>query len=1254
MIESLDPFRLPLEGTRLIEASAGTGKTHTITTLYLRLLLERELEVPEILVVTYTKAATAELRDRVRSRIRELLHLVEAYAESAPDPDAIAEGDDLERLGLDRMARGTLAADRARLSRALAAFDEAAIFTIHGFAQRILHENAFESQVGFDIEFMTDQSRLLADLATDFWTSRLISAPPEVVAYGANGFKRAGKPFAPELLARLAARVTAEPDTDVLPGPEIVEIDAQLVSWRAALSEVRRLWSDARDEILAVLHRSAGDLHVRHYAPEKVQGKYAEQLDVLLRSSVPGIDHKHFTGFKWFTRNRLRGSTKQKGKGKDRVKAPAPEHPFFDACQALMDADDSLTDSLDRSFVQLERAFVDHARRELARIKEQQHAQSFDDLLQRLASALSGPGAEMLAERIRTGFRAALIDEFQDTDRLQYHIFRRVWHAGGLPLFLIGDPKKAIYAFRGADVFAYMEARRDAGDRVSTLAVNWRSDPRVVRAVNALFSQTPQPFLFDDIPFEPVEPRPDAEDRLAGARPGGLRLLFVGEGEEGEARTAKWAGQVVPDAIADDIARLLGSGARIDGEPLAAGDVAVLCATNAQAAEMQARLLERGIMAVVQGDASVFETVDAVELERVLRAVADPSDLRASRSALCTTLLGESGHRLAELREPDADWNDWQMRFRAWQRVWAAEGSVAFVQRLFAEHGVQRRLLERADGERRLTNLLHLAELLQGVHQRQGGGPAALVAWLARMRVDEAARDELVSEAAQLRLESDAMAVHLVTIHKSKGLEYPIVYCPHLWRGRLLMGLDEAWVGYHEEDGARRPMLDIGSPDQPLHLAIAEQEALAEKLRLLYVALPRARHQVVVVWGAFAGAETSALAYLLHARLDPTPPAAVLVDTLRDRIDMAAGEAIFADLEALAAGTRDDVVVEPLPQPQFIRGPTIAKRARPLESRTFSRRLERGLDTSSFSALTRSAEGGAHHAAAATTGDAPMMVGRDVDAEPDRVVFAGGFADEGDVPVLLRDFPAGAGPGTMIHEVFEHLDFLEAQADADHVEAEVRRSLRQHGIPELWSPVLGQAVREALATPLGGELGPFHLAQLARADRVDELEFIFPVAHGAERSPLSAERLARCFERHASDPRTVAYADRLAELEFAPLRGFLRGYVDLLFRVGDRYFVVDYKSNRLGERVADYGPSCVDAAMAEHHYILQYHLYLVAAHRHLRARLPGYDYDRNVGGSYYLFLRGMAPGNPAQSGIHHDRPPRALVEALSDLMEGSA
>lgn len=1216
-MKPLEPQTLPLSGVHLIEASAGTGKTYTITSLFLRLLIERQLTLEQIVVVTFTKAATAELRARIRTRLYNALRALEVWDEH-PSADPV-----LTELML-RCPDTTLA--RRRLTLSLQQMDEASIFTIHGFCQRMLLEYAFESKLRFDVDLITDQRPLIQQIVQDFWAREVTVLAEAEVRYLQQSLTGLDD------MVSLAYAAIQWPDMPLVEESSPIDTESALERYLLTRSQAQSLWQRSGEEVRRLLLGTTA-LHRGSYKPEKFQ-LWFEDLDELFRTEGRSL-HNFCDAVQRLSRTTLQEATNS---GR-----PTPEHKFFEACEWLAQAHARAIVAFDGWLVHFKARLVAYARAEARRRKLEGGLVSFDDLLQRMQEALQGPHGELLAKSIRKKYPAALIDEFQDTDPIQYAVFSRIYGKQQSALFLIGDPKQAIYAFRGADIFAYLKAAQDAGANTWTLHTNYRSDKSLVRALNTLFQRPYRPFLLEGISYVEVEPRPGAGDLLH--EPGvpdcerRLEILFVERAKLGIGQRAinrRWSELCLPDWVAADIARLLASGASIDGNPVRPSDIAILTRTNAQAHEMGHALGRLRIPSALIGDTSVFDSSEAKEMRLLLRAMAEPTSGGALKSALCTACMGVSAAEIAELSSDDGAWEQWIDGFRRLHELWQTRGFVHAMQTLMREQGMSSRALARLDGERRMTNLRHLTELLHQAESDQHLGISGLSSWFDEVVFNPAAREGIAPDTLQIRLESDDLAVRLTTMHKSKGLEYPIVYCPHLWRDAQLFRQDKRHLKVHDEANGLELRLDL-RPEKAKEaaLAAAERESLAEHLRLAYVALTRAKHRTVVVWGAFGRAGDSPLGYLLY---QASQELGGLSETPSGRIArMSDGELrrSLAELESATAGAISVRTLEPEPAPPYVRESTTPE---PLSARPLTRTIDRFRRTSSFSELTRHQE----------RVSLVASLGKDVDDVAPKGPFGPG-EPEGDV-VPLDEFPKGARTGELLHGILEHADFTDPTSLREHVRLELQR----YGFdPGEWTEVVFQALSSVLETGLPGA-DDLKLAKVARQHRVSEMEFTLPVHPNARlrRTHFSAERLAAVFELHAPafEP---SYLERVRSLGFQPLSGFLRGFIDLVFEHEGKFFVVDFKSNHLGSHTVDYAPALLTAPMADHHYYLQYHLYVTALHRHLAARRSGYDYDRDFGGVHYLFLRGMAPNYPAGTGVFFDRPSRAFIEALSALFEGA-
>lgn len=1207
---SLDPLRISTRGTTFIEASAGTGKTYALTSLYVRMLLEGRgdrtpLSVQQILVVTFTEAATAELRLRIRERLHKL-HGAIAVRGLTGEPD-------MDRLLASR--QDSRDADLRTLTAALHEFDEAGIFTIHGFCQRILRENAFESGVPFDVALVTTQVALVGEIVRDFWVREMASAPEVLVHFAREQGVCIRK------LEGLARRVLAHRRVRVLPeftASTSVAMEASLDRWRSARAAVGRLWERHATEILTLLCTSRA-LNRSVYRESAIRGRWATTITALLCSESATWTKP--TWFKWLTTEGVAAKTKKE--------CQPPSSPFFGACSVLSEAESVLREAMGTHLVRLRVAFVEFLRKELRQRKAAANVHYFDDLVHGLEAALDRPGSgPTLAATIRERFPVALIDEFQDTDPSQFAIFDKVYAGRAETRMLVGDPKQAIYTFRGADVFAYLAARDQVPAAPHRLATNRRSAPDLVRAINTLFGRRRQPFG-PDIAFEDATPaRSSSALDGSGRLPPPLQILFVERPADAEALNRTESDALVTAPIAAEITHLLAERLRLGDRPLGPGDIAVLCRTNRQAAAMQAALRHLRVPSVLQSAGTVFASAEATEVQRIVTALADPANGNVVRAALVTDAIGVTAPELLRFDSDPEEWDAWLVRWRQWHDLWCRLGFLPAFRRLLDDTAAAPRLLGFPDGERRLTNVLHLGELLHRAEAEVQGGPERLDEWLRAQRQDADAFGERADDAAQMRLESDADAVKLVTVHKSKGLEYPVVFCPYLWDASYWRDDDKDAPRFHDEKG--RLCIDVGSSERGGNVQLAQSESMQESMRLLYVALTRARERCVLVWGAFRGSAASPLAQIFHDVVAPDPAESTLGDDA----------ALLADLHELAGAAPGAIAVEVLrPRPPALYTPLAAAEAK-LACRTTTRRVRVARAIASFSGFV----------------DAPRAQANEVERDHDSVDDAA--PDPGGAAVLVQDavplaaFPRGTRTGQMVHRIFERLDFPAATETT--VAEVVRDELAVEGIEASWQQPLAGAIGTVLDTrlsipvPAPGET--VVLRDLSSERCLKEMEFVFPLGPRAAAAALTPQRLGEVFEHHAASLPDPAVATTTRELGFGEVRGFLRGFIDLVFEHGGRWYIVDWKTNSLGPYPNDYRTARLREAMRRHHYYLQYHLYVVALHKYLRFRVPTYDYARHFGGVLYLFLRGMGAPAPAGAGVFWDRPAPALVEELSAVL----
>ncbi|MDA0149127.1 exodeoxyribonuclease V subunit beta [Vibrio sp. LaRot3] len=1183
VVTALNTMTFPLHGARLIEASAGTGKTFTIAGLYLRLLLghgspnarhQAPLTVDQILVVTFTEAATAELRDRIRARIHDARI---AFARGQSDDPVIKPLlDDID----DHAQAATI------LLQAERQMDEAAVYTIHGFCQRMLTQNAFESGSRFNNEFVTDESHLKAQVVADYWRRNFYHLPLNLA-----GAVRDIWPSPNALLKDVGGYLTGAPLTLSTQAMQssLAELNQANLE---CIEKLKQCWRESQEDYLTLISES--DVNKRSYTKKSLPA-WLESVNQW--AAAPTLDYQFPDKLEKFAQNVLKEKT---------PKGQAPTHPAFEAIEAFLEQPVSLKAPM------LAHA-IEQCRAMLAAAKQQKQWLSFDDLLTNLSAAMDNDQDALLAERIRQLYPVAMIDEFQDTDPLQYSIFSRIY----LPhpecgLFMIGDPKQAIYGFRGADIFTYIKARNQVSSHF-TLGTNWRSSADMVAAVNQVFELPDSAFIYvQDIPFLPVDASPKADLRtwqLNGEVQPAL-TYWLQEADDKPLPKGDYH-HAMSSACADKIHAILTASQQQQAvftdakgqKPIQAGDIAVLVRTGTEGRMVKQALAQQGIASVYLSNRdSVFVSTIAQDLQRLLQAALTPENDRALRASLASELFSLDAGSLDALNNDETAWENAVNEFKEYRKLWIQRGVLPMLRAVMSKRHIAERLLEEENGERALTDLMHIGEQLQ---QASGelDSDHGLLRWLAQSISD--AENGLGGSDDQIqRLESERNLVQIVTIHKSKGLEYDLVFLP------FVMSYRQASEAKYYDAERDQTILDITDDEEVLELA--DKERLAEDLRLIYVALTRA------VYGCFIGA-----APLRNGRSSKEPTGAH--KSAMGYLLQNGEEGGIADLANAIAKQADNlacVVEASLPDTPDSPYQANQEISEPLHAQELQQEIDRNWRLTSYSGLVKQGSHG-HDASS-------ELLRLDVDSsgehdeqqleEPERSIF---------------NFPRGARPGTFLHTLFEEVEFTLPATDPSN-QAIILELMESEQLEAEWLPVLQQLVDTVLATPLDGK--QLVLNQKLPAQRLVELEFLLPI------EVLNASALNRIVQRH--DPLSAKAGD----LGFHTVQGMLKGFIDLVFEHQGKYYVLDWKSNHLGDDVSDYHGEALNHAMADHRYDLQYQIYALALHRFLRSRVANYDYQQHFGGVYYLFLRGM--DGESGHGIFSAKPSLAMLDELDRLIDG--
>lgn len=1193
---AFDSLKIDPSGCNLIEASAGTGKTYAIASLYVRLVVENEQYKPEnILVVTFTEAATKELRDRIRKRLRE--------ARDAASGSVTSDPFLLELMSSEHPGWPGREAALARLDLALQSFDCAAISTIHGFCSRALQENAFESGSLFDTELVTNQKELINQIVDDFWRFNFFAADAPLLPLAQ------AKKWSPETFAKFLKGKLTNPVLKIVPECTPGEIDKIRSDCKKTYDSLCGLWITTRDEIEQILlndpglSRSQKNYHLTEVIPELIEG-----MSTFVSTGTP---FAFFDGCKKLTASYMNID------GNFIKKYGPPNNPFFMLW-------DELVALVDKMAITVYGDLITFAKKRLPERKAAMNVRFFDDLLADLHQALIGPSGTVLAERMRGKYRAALIDEFQDTDQIQFKIFSNVFKEGSLPLFLIGDPKQAIYSFRGADIYAYLEARDGVPEKQRhTMALNWRSSGKLVEAVNHLFSLNKNhPLVIDGLSYPEVKvPEAASEQQkelhVGDRNPSPLQVWFFSrEEKEKKYIPHNRSMPTIVSAVTEEIAGLLEDasegkatiGTASSAKAVAPGDIAVIVRGHKQAKLIYDSLQMRGIPAVVRSDQSVFQTPEASELRTVLNALSEPGHESRVRASLATSIMGIKAHEIAHTFDADGE-ADWEKRldsFREYHDLWKKYGFMAMFRTFLDIEGVRARFLSMPGGERSITNLLQCGELLHTEALASHLGVDALCTWFS-----EQVTTPPEGEEHQIRLESDEKAVKILTIHVSKGLEFPIVFCPFLWGG--VFDSSDTVVAHEGYE----LVADFGSDKFEEHRRAAMDESLAENVRLLYVAVTRAKYRCYVAWGRFRYAESSALAYLFHS--PAKAPGSSSYEDLAGIMETISDSEMIEKIQSLVSEGCIDLVIGPVEEYAVDYTRTTIE-ADQFSCRTMKAAIESDWRVTSFSSLIDGHE------------SSPEYPDHDSSDEP--VQLRG---EESTAKSSVFAFPKGADPGTFLHSVFEKVNF--AENDAEKRKELVVRLLKS----SVYDIKYADMVCNMVTTVINSELSEgIRLSGLQPGNWVQEMEFYFPL------KSINSKSFARFFKTFGISSRVDL--GRVADsLNFQSVKGMLLGFIDLVFCHGGKYYIIDWKSNFLGLQLDNYSQDNLIREMERKLYPLQYLIYTVAVNRYLERRIPDYSYDTGFGGVYYLFLRGIDNALP-NNGIYFDRPDAALVKELSQCL----
>ena len=1118
------------EGLHLIEASAGTGKTYNIQNVYARLIMETGCRVGNILVMTFTEAATKELQERLRMVLTDLQKRFRTPKEDCDSKEGRNEKEIQEIEKRNQRADNLIGcvsdkdAARMRIELAILEFDGAAIFTIHGFCQRVLARYAFETGMNFSQEIKNNKNAELKTLAEDWWRIHKDIPLKDLVHYV-------------KILGNKACYT-------IVPCKDIFERTLDGIR----KIEEKRSWDDENRTF------------------EKLQNVLEEILDK--KKSVDELDMGELLGFlKKAIDFKVKGATREAGS----------LYKIWSNYLFLKTPDEIV------------------AKYEKDRFERE--SLNFDDLLRALSEALQDKThGKDLADKLREEYQAALIDEFQDTDPVQYDIFKRIFidckNPG--PLYFVGDPKQAIYAFRGGDIYTYFNAKGIKGLQNHILNVNHRSTRRLVDAVNIMFGEKTAGETFGiDIPY--IASKVDEEPEIKGDPLDTPLQIIEFSPEEDKPSKGKYTPAIM-ERMTDEILALLektdAEGKRI----FSPKDIAILMGAKTDMPTLQQKLLAKGIPSVIRDSGNVFQSPISYELLVFLLAVSKTDNPRREevRAALLTVFGGVAfdeadnldnqvifAERVAELKEL--------------KDTWRSQGFPAMVSRM-EERGYMLRLAQKPDGRRLLSDIGQILELCCAATKEVGSAPEALVDWLEERISDANSDDVTESEEYARELETDGKAVRIMTIHASKGLQFPVVFLPDCWRINFTK---ESHFYHKENDGVYQLYYSKDDVED------AKKESTQEKKRLLYVALTRAKQQTVL----FA-----------PSKWPNDEPLRELLGNLREN-----------------AGENPPYEWQEWQQPldyKGIREPYTVSSGQEEVIEAGRPRTDWDLCPvkGSYSSLAPG------HAK-----------GDDDSRDNDDVLFFGKRQGNGS-PQDIFDLPAGPRIGTCWHDILEKVAF-DADAEAIRQIAETELLANGFSTDETTLDITVKMIEDTLNHKLAASNGVasteevFSLRDIGWSDRLSELEFNFSSAN-AEKTTIE---LKDVLQKHwMIDETKKEFINAMQKWNCPIPRGYLKGFIDLVFRHNGAYYVVDWKSNMLDKDIRNFTVEGIRGEMAKNGYFFQYMLYAAVLHCYLKQRLgESYSYERHFGGVRYYFLRGMGKG---EAPVFADRPSEELLDEFAKAL----
>ena len=1170
--QTFDPLTIPIKGTNLIEASAGTGKTYGIAALFARLILLEHYSIDRILVVTFTKAATAELKYRLRARLDEALRWLDKDDANKPTIDTFMQDLLIQAQQIESTERLIL-----RLKAALSQFDNAAIYTIHGFCQRLLRDYAFLCQVPFDVELSEHNSEHLTILAENFWR--------QYIAHDTT-------------LAHLVFRYKQTPNTMLvemgkyLARPDLMYRMPDATAIQHAQQALQNTWQKISTQLIELENAfwtlMNSSLSGTYYKKKTFQQLFQQLHNNVEQNRLPELPSNKKEQQDFLNRLNLFHHESLNNKSK---KGKTPDVNLCAQLNILAELGNHLTATQaaeQEALAALQLNFLHYLRQASQDLKKTRHERGFDDLLLDVYQALSfSPYRHELAATIAQNWQIALIDEFQDTDPLQYEIFRRTFIAHQHPLFLVGDPKQAIYSFRGADIYAYLQAADDAIHHY-TLNYNYRSHAKLINSISYLFQQKKHPFVLEDIGYPSISAE-RTESLLSPSRHA-IQIRWLNQSDENNINKETLrhrAAEYCADEIADTLNQAAQGQLMFNHRRLQPSDIAVLVRTHNEGLLISRSLKQRHIQSVLIQRESVFATAEAQALAALLSFWLEPQRTEPLRFILGSVLFQQTAAQLYELNHNETLLSDYIITAEYALQTWQQYGIYTALQQFFTHYQIEARLLA-TQNERSLTNLLQLTELLATEHE-QNHSPSALLHWLHnQIQTSHNRNNEHI-----LRLESDESLVKIVTIHASKGLQYPLVYCPFVWDTPEKHQDDWQILHRHHAPNELLAYYQLSESDQH---QLADEE-LGERLRLLYVALTRAEEQLTIYAAHFnqerRNYTLNPFAYLLEGEIGSTRLNIEQKYQTERKAHKNTNEytSLLTNWQHFiqhAPHNTDMVFLTEAPISAANQNHN--REYQHYHAHELPERRFQFIRHTSFTGLTRNLSH--YHATEDETLDS---------SETQSTIIT----NNEDNPYSIHHLPAGATTGLCLHELLEKFDFT--QPAIKQIEL-IEPILNKHGFHTEWLPAIHTMLDLVANTPLNHQQT---LANTPISHRLPEMGFLMHMQHF---------QLPRLKQQLAQAHLPEACLQAANQLDFHTVQGFLSGFIDMLcIDSQGQVSVIDYKSNHLGNNSTAYHTDILNQSIANHHYYLQAWIYAIAVARHFAQRQQPLQTIH----IRYLFLRGL-------------------------------